>query len=1390
MPLLVDCTPPRDMSSLEETGASHNILLHEADSIPCNMSLQEVDNPTCNMWLQDETIQVSNDDTGAKTNPGPRNQIAPINEASIISTKRCTQRKKKLTDFFQSQASNSNTNDFRRLREQNLRKAEQAEGTPKASKKGHTREGKPSDNFLTKIKQINMQKKKSACRTFFQELKFNEILLGQEPYFHKNKLTSVPDTHKAFSPHNKDSPRVCILVPSELGKLTFMMSPFCNRDMITIKCNLKNRKNVLLCSMYLAHEPNKPEIDPDTLKKLTDLTEYAKNSKVPLIIGADSNGHHNLWNSFKRNDKRGCFIADLIDKQALQVANVGNNPTFLNSRGHKSIIDITLTNKSGGNLISDWRVPNTTSLSDHRMITFDIDLGNKWESYARNYKDLDASAFQKAVERRLTEKPFKAKIGKFKKSNIDSSMNYINKILTEAMDEVCPMIKTSHKSKIPWSRDLTDQKRRTKKAKNRKIRAHSKNLNIDPEKRDEITEEWKREEKAYKKAIQEADTRSYREYCSGLSNPKKLAKVPKNRRQHWEELNVLKKATGELTEESEDTLEILAREHFPEDPNAPTIPPPQSNPDDEENQKIIRKVLDISRMDRIIKKLPHNKAPGLDNIRNSMLTAAWASIKGPLQHIFNQCLTYSYCPTSWKTSRGVIIPKEGKDDYTNPRAYRIISLTSNIQKLLERLILDYLEKDALVDTKLTKNQFGFRKRKSTEAAIHRLTRKIEDALQNGQYALGVFLDVEGAFDNIRFRSIYGALLEAKIPSVLAQWIIVMVTERSIILTLHGVSITRKIHKGCPQGGILSPLLWNLTLNTLLSKDQLEEDFLQAFADDLAILIQGCDPAVTMRDIVNRYLKIISRWCTANGVKLSTIKTKVIVFSTLKRKYRIDPIILDGEQIEFAKEVKYLGITYDEHLRWNTHIQNKCQKATKLLHKCRNYIAKTWGLSPARMRWLYKQVILPSISYACFTWVHRLEENANIRSILGAVQKMAALYITGGLKKSPNLTLDIISGLTPIDVVLKFNASKTTLRLQTENNWLNQYSLTSKLISHAKYLDDEIDKLGYASNTTLVDRTTNTEFTPKFTVTLDLPQTPPPERSLIIFTDGSLKKSTNLTGAGFCIFRNGRTIVEQSIHLGELATINQSEMIAIQRAAELLADANTNKQVINFYSDSLNCLLQLNKGYTKSKLTIDTVNTLNKLCTNNQVILHKVAAHTGISGNEKADKLAKAGADRPPIGPEPFIYISWSNIISNLLRKAEQETLQKLKSHNMKDDSKTPLRSYIGRYGTNRLASKNKSSLRIITHMLTDQNFLRNNLSKRDPNTTPWCKHCITIRETARHFISDCPAYAEVRLRIFGVPYISLEQIIDEYSPEKLIAYINKSGRTNSDYFPITSTELH
>ena len=112
--------------------------------------------------------------------------------------------------------------------------------------------------------------------------------------------------------------------------------------------------------------------------------------------------------------------------------------------------------------------------------------------------------------------------------------------------------------------------------------------------------------------------------------------------------------------------------------------------------------------------------------------------------------------------------------------------------------------------------------------------KIQEALKHGEYAMGVFLDIQGAFDNLPIQSIKRALNKTSAKGMIADWIIDMISNRTIELESGNTKINRKIKKGCPQGGVLSPFLWNLVLDDLLQKFK-NSDNIQAFADDLSLL---------------------------------------------------------------------------------------------------------------------------------------------------------------------------------------------------------------------------------------------------------------------------------------------------------------------------------------------------------------------------------------------------------------------------------------------------------------------------------------------------------------------------------------------------------------------------
>ena len=82
-------------------------------------------------------------------------------------------------------------------------------------------------------------------------------------------------------------------------------------------------------------------------------------------------------------------------------------------------------------------------------------------------------------------------------------------------------------------------------------------------------------------------------------------------------------------------------------------------------------------------------------------------------------------------------------------------------------------------------------------------------------ALGTFLDIEGAFDNVSFGAIERALDSKWKSAEVNQWIRSMIHNRQTTVELQGERRTIAIRQGCQQGGILSHFLWNLVVNEIL-----------------------------------------------------------------------------------------------------------------------------------------------------------------------------------------------------------------------------------------------------------------------------------------------------------------------------------------------------------------------------------------------------------------------------------------------------------------------------------------------------------------------------------------------------------------------------------------------
>jgi len=165
----------------------------------------------------------------------------------------------------------------------------------------------------------------------------------------------------------------------------------------------------------------------------------------------------------------------------------------------------------------------------------------------------------------------------------------------------------------------------------------------------------------------------------------------------------------------------------------------------------------------------------------------------------------------------VFIPKSGRNSYTGPRDFRPISLTSFLLKTMDRLVDRFLRDEILASMPLHPNRHAYQAGKSVETVLHQLVVRVEKALDQQETALGVFLDIQGAFNNTSFDSMCAALIKHGVDYTIIRWITDTLEGRLAAATLGGSSRSVEVSRGCAQGGVFSPLLWYYVVDYMIAR---------------------------------------------------------------------------------------------------------------------------------------------------------------------------------------------------------------------------------------------------------------------------------------------------------------------------------------------------------------------------------------------------------------------------------------------------------------------------------------------------------------------------------------------------------------------------------------------
>ena len=373
--------------------------------------------------------------------------------------------------------------------------------------------------------------------------------------------------------------------------------------------------------------------------------------------------------------------------------------------------------------------------------------------------------------------------------------------------------------------------------------------------------------------------------------------------------------------------------------------------------------ISVCTKEEIISNFKTEKLARPNSIPTKILRLLTDGISEHLLIIFNISFTTGIFPEKLKISQAKLIPINKKDSKLECSNYRPISLLSNIDKILEKLMHNRLTKFLTEQKILYLKQFGFRKNFSTAHAIINLIDSIENAFDQNKFACRVFIDLKKAFDTVDHEILLKKLWHYGIRGIANDWFKSYLTNRMQYVSINNIpSDLLKVNFGVPQASVPGPLLFLVYINDLHNSIRFSSPF--HFADDTGLLnIQDSMHAINRT--LNKDLRELSFWLNANKIALNVAKTEIILFKTSNKNYDADlKIKLCSKRINASSYVKYLGIFIDENLNWKIHINEISTKPVKdnpMLSKLRHFVNKDILLS------VYYGIFHSHLAYLCLVW---------------------------------------------------------------------------------------------------------------------------------------------------------------------------------------------------------------------------------------------------------------------------------------------------------------------------------------------------------------------------------------------------------------------------------------
>jgi len=135
---------------------------------------------------------------------------------------------------------------------------------------------------------------------------------------------------------------------------------------------------------------------------------------------------------------------------------------------------------------------------------------------------------------------------------------------------------------------------------------------------------------------------------------------------------------------------------------------------------------------------------------------------------------------------------------------------------------------------------------------------------------------------------------------------------------------KKVKRGCPQGSVLGPILFNLYVRKSMETLPPEVDY-YSYADDSYVVVHENNEQRMVEKLEQVIVKHIEQ-LTSVGMIVNSSKTEIIQFMP-RTGNMVKTVKVCGESVTVVDKIKVLGLTFDSKLTWKPHIDNVKKKIT-------------------------------------------------------------------------------------------------------------------------------------------------------------------------------------------------------------------------------------------------------------------------------------------------------------------------------------------------------------------------------------------------------------------------------------------------------------------------------